>query len=108
MINVSTFDISLPWVPSNPEWPWSRLHVDYVGPLQGHTFLVLVDAYSKWMEVCDGLLIGASVSEPPSSDANDDFLLYILLYIIIYYVSYVVPHILNLSNLTHVTSIKYV
>ena len=26
----------------------------------------------------------------------------------IYYVSYVAPHILNLSNLTHVTSIKYV
>ena len=26
----------------------------------------------------------------------------------IYYVSYVVPHILKLSNLTHITSIKYV
>ena len=46
------------------------------------------------------------MSEPPSSDTNGDFL-YIYIYII-YYVSYVVPHILNLSNLTHVTSIKYV
>ena len=34
-----------------PERPWSRLHVDYAGPLFGHMFLVLVDAYSKWMEV---------------------------------------------------------
>ena len=34
-----------------PERPWSRLHVDYAGPLCGHMFLVVVDAYSKWMEV---------------------------------------------------------
>ena len=50
-------------------------------------------------------IIGASVSEPPSSDANGSVS---YIYIYIYYVSYVVPHILNLSNLTHVTSIKYV
>ena len=50
-------------------------------------------------------IIGASVSEPPSSDANGNF---VFIYIYYYYVSYVVPHILNLSNLTHVTSIKYV
>ena len=34
-----------------PERPWSRLHVDYAGPLLGHMFLVVVDAHSKWMEV---------------------------------------------------------
>ena len=34
-----------------PERPWSRLHVDYAGPLRGHMFLVVVDAHSKWMEV---------------------------------------------------------
>ena len=42
----------------------------------------------------------AEVLKSTSSDANGTFF-----YII--YVSYVVPHILNLSNLTHVTSIKY-
>ena len=47
-------------------------------------------------------IIGASVSEPPSSDTNGTFF-YIIIYI---YVSYVVPHILNLSNLTYVTSIN--
>ena len=46
------------------------------------------------------LLIGASVSEHPSSDANGTCFY-------IYYVSYIVPHMLNLSNLTHVTSMKY-
>ena len=34
-----------------PERPWSRLHVDYAGPFLGKMFLVIVDAYSKWLEV---------------------------------------------------------
>ncbi|XP_052751027.1 uncharacterized protein K02A2.6-like [Galleria mellonella] len=32
------------------EKPWSRVHVDFAGPFQGKTFLVLVDSYSKWFE----------------------------------------------------------
>ena len=38
-----------PW-----EWlglPWSRIHIDYAGPYKGEMFLVVVDAYSKWLEV---------------------------------------------------------
>ncbi|XP_039212987.1 uncharacterized protein K02A2.6-like, partial [Crotalus tigris] len=31
--------------------PWSRVHIDYAGPFQGQFFLVLVDRYSKWLEV---------------------------------------------------------
>ena len=37
-----------PWV--WPDSPWKRIHIDFAGPFQGHTFLV-VDAYSKWPEV---------------------------------------------------------
>ena len=33
------------------EGPWRRIHVDYVGPFQGESFLIVVDAYSKWPEV---------------------------------------------------------
>ncbi|XP_063837227.1 uncharacterized protein K02A2.6-like [Ostrinia nubilalis] len=33
-----------------PEKPWSRVHVDFAGPFQGKTFLVLIDSYSKWFE----------------------------------------------------------
>ena len=33
-----------------PSKPWSRLHVDFAGPVQGHMLLILVDAYSKWIE----------------------------------------------------------
>ena len=34
-----------------PERDWSRVHVDYASPLEGFILLILVDAYSKWMEV---------------------------------------------------------
>ncbi|CAK1590029.1 unnamed protein product [Parnassius mnemosyne] len=38
---------SWPW----PDRPWSRLHIDFFGPIAGNTYLVLIDACTKWMEV---------------------------------------------------------
>ena len=38
-----------PWI-----WPyhtWQRVHVDYCGPFQGGSFLVIIDAKYKWLEV---------------------------------------------------------
>ena len=44
-----------PPAPLHPwEWPrepWACLHLDFAGPFQGRMFLVLVDAYTKWLEV---------------------------------------------------------
>ena len=34
-----------------PTRPWSRLHIDYAGPLDGKIFLVVIDAHSNWIEV---------------------------------------------------------
>ncbi|XP_050524610.1 uncharacterized protein K02A2.6-like [Daktulosphaira vitifoliae] len=34
-----------------PERPWQRLHADFLGPFKGSLFLVIEDAYSKWIEV---------------------------------------------------------
>ncbi|XP_060546776.1 gypsy retrotransposon integrase-like protein 1 [Pantherophis guttatus] len=34
-----------------PRAPWARIHMDFAGPFQGHTFLVVVDAYSKCVEL---------------------------------------------------------
>ncbi|XP_013136418.1 PREDICTED: uncharacterized protein K02A2.6-like, partial [Papilio polytes] len=36
-----------PW----PARPWTRLHLDFLGPIGGKSFLVVVDAMSKWIEV---------------------------------------------------------
>ena len=35
-----------------PSRPWSRIHVDFAGPIQGKTFLIAIDSHSKWLEVC--------------------------------------------------------
>ena len=44
-----------PAAPMNPwPWParpWSRIHVDYAGPVNGKMLLIMVDAHSKWIEV---------------------------------------------------------
>ena len=34
-----------------PEEPWSCIHIAYVGPFLWNMFLVLVDTYSKWLDV---------------------------------------------------------
>ena len=38
-----------PW--EQPRHAWQRLHLDFLGPFLTHTFLVIVDAYSKWPEI---------------------------------------------------------
>ena len=38
-----------PWI--FPARPWSRIHIDFAGPVSGRTYLVVVDAYSKFPEV---------------------------------------------------------
>ncbi|XP_032068551.1 uncharacterized protein K02A2.6-like, partial [Thamnophis elegans] len=58
---------SRPSPPSSPsrEWemprgPWSRLHIDFAGPFHGQVFLIVVDAYSRWVEV---LLMHSTTSD---------------------------------------------
>ncbi|UYV77485.1 K02A2.6-like [Cordylochernes scorpioides] len=34
-----------------PEKPWHRLHLDLASPFMGRMFMVLVDAYTKWLEI---------------------------------------------------------
>ena len=40
---------SHPW--EFPAGPWEGLHIDFAGPFMGKMFLIVVDAYSKWIEV---------------------------------------------------------
>ena len=34
-----------------PQKPWCHLHIDHAGPFLGKYFFVLIDTYSKWLEV---------------------------------------------------------
>ena len=36
-----------PWL--FPQEPWSRVHLDYAGPIENRMILVAVDSYSKWI-----------------------------------------------------------
>lgn len=36
-----------------PSRPWERIHIDFAGPFMSHTYLIVVDAHSKWAEVVD-------------------------------------------------------
>ncbi|XP_026441996.1 uncharacterized protein K02A2.6-like, partial [Papaver somniferum] len=38
-----------PW--PKTDRPWSRIHIDFAGPIDGWNYLVVVDSYSKWPEV---------------------------------------------------------
>lgn len=39
----------IPW--RSEERPWSRIHLDFAGPIKNTYLLIIVDAYSKWIEV---------------------------------------------------------
>ena len=39
----------IPW--SKAKGPWLRLHIDFAGPVKGKFFLLVVDSFSRWLEV---------------------------------------------------------
>ena len=46
-----------PWI--RPNAPWERVHIDFAGAFLGYMWLLIVYAYSKWLEVYR-MLIGAT------------------------------------------------
>ena len=40
-----------PWI--WPMRPWQRIHIDFAGPMNGQSFLIVVDSHSKWPEVIE-------------------------------------------------------
>lgn len=38
-----------PWYA--PPEPWARIHIDFAGPFENKMFLIVIDAYTRWLEV---------------------------------------------------------
>lgn len=36
---------------THPSQPWSRIHIDHAGPFIVRTCLLVIDAYTKWLDV---------------------------------------------------------
>ena len=36
---------------SVPSEPWSRVHIDFAGPFEGFMWLIVIDAYTKWIDI---------------------------------------------------------
>ncbi|KAH7711823.1 gag-pol polyprotein [Aphelenchoides avenae] len=52
-------------------WPvtnecWSRIHIDYAGPVEGKMLLVVVDSHSKWLDI-------GSVNKADTASTTEDF-----------------------------------
>lgn len=37
------------WKPKDSVW--SRIHLDFAGPVRNFYFLIVIDSYSKWVEI---------------------------------------------------------
>ena len=40
-----------PW--SKSDWPWSKIYIDFADPLDDLYYLIVVDSFSKWLEICN-------------------------------------------------------
>ena len=45
-----------------PTQPWMRIHADYGRPVMGQMLLIIIDAHSKWIEVCTSSSATAAVT----------------------------------------------
>lgn len=39
----------IPWTPTTSAW--KRIHIDFAGPINGFQLFIIIDSYSKWVEV---------------------------------------------------------
>lgn len=80
-----------PWIPASK--PMERVHIDFAGPFEeGLTYMVLVDAYSKWPEVF--------IMKSITSERTVDVLSRV-------FAKYGLPQIMVTDNGTQFTSVEF-
>jgi transposase InsO family protein len=92
-----------------PQIPWSRIHIDYAGPYDGHYWLVVVDATTKWLEVYPTAKV---TSEKTVAMLEDMFSRLGLPKIIVsdngsQFTSSTFKHFCNINNIRHITTAPY-
>jgi len=75
-----------------PQQPWQRVHADYAGPFLGKMFHVLIDAYSKWVNIH---VISSSTSQVTIEKMRATF------------AAFGLPQILVTDNSTQFTSLEF-
>ncbi|KRZ00007.1 Uncharacterized protein T11_5724, partial [Trichinella zimbabwensis] len=93
----------------SPRIPWSRIHVDLAGPIRGKNFLIVVDAFSKWLEVS---VLKNTTSESVISCLRQIFSIHGLPDIIVsdngtQFTSQVFQEYLNKGGIKHITSAPF-
>lgn len=96
------------WDP--PSTVFFRIHIDFLGPINDRTYLIVVDAYTKWVEVYD---MGGSTSSISVVDKLCDYFSRVGLPAIIVsdngasFCSHVFNEFCDLNGIRHVTSPAY-
>lgn len=96
-----------PW--EYPSRPWARVHIDLAGPFLGHMFMVIIDAYSKWLEV---ITLQATTSAAIVGHLRTTFARFGIPEMVVsdnapYFVSQEFEEFLRLNGCKHVTSAPY-
>ncbi|KRY59721.1 Transposon Tf2-9 polyprotein [Trichinella britovi] len=93
----------------SPRIPWSRIHVDLAGPIYGKNFLIVVDSFSKWLEV---RVLKNTTSESVISCLRQIFSIHGLPDIIVsdngtQFTSHTFQEYLNKGGIRHITSAPF-
>ncbi|XP_003377509.1 putative integrase core domain protein [Trichinella spiralis] len=93
----------------SPRIPWSRIHVELAGPIYGKNFLIVVDAFSKWLEV---RVLKNTTSESVISCLRQIFSIHGLPDIIVsdngtQFTSHIFQEYLNKGGIKHITSASF-
>lgn len=90
-------------------YPWNRIHIDYMGPIKGKYCLIVIDAFSKWLEV---FLMSSITSEQTIDRLRGLFSRYGLPKTLCsdngtQFTSHEFKNFLTQNNVTHITSPTY-
>ncbi|XP_063694604.1 uncharacterized protein K02A2.6-like [Bolinopsis microptera] len=98
-----------PW--KEPSGPWERVHIDFAGPFLNHMWLIVVDSYSKWIEV-NRLPVGNTKTSDTIKALTEIFCRWGVCLVIVsdngpQFISAEMKQFMKMNGVTHVTTPPY-